>query len=136
VDRSFDASILKEAAEEFNGPSFNYQGWVDNENNVMWLDGDDVGIATFEYPGVYTVHWFFVSRGRKALTVAKAMIAKMFDDHEAQVLRGLTPVDLKAARWLAKKVGLTSYGVLEFPNGPHEIMMITKQDYLNQKEIN
>jgi hypothetical protein len=64
------------------------------------------------------------------------MIAKMFDDHEAQVLRGLTPVDLKAARWLAKKVGLTSYGVLEFPNGPHEIMMITKQDYLNQKEIN
>jgi hypothetical protein len=129
VDRSFDVQKLKEASEEFNGPHFDYEGWLANKNNVMWLDGDDVGLATFEYPGVYTVHWFFVSRGRQALHTAKAMLGKMFDEYDAKILRGLTPVNLKAARWLAKQAGLSSYGILDFKDGPHEIMCITKQDY-------
>lgn len=136
MQRSFDYKVMREAAEDFNGSSFDYEGWVKNKNNVMFVEGDDVGLATFEYPGVYTVHWFFVSRGRQALRNAQDMIGTMFDDFDARILRGLTPVDLKAARWLAKKVGLTSYGFLEFPNGTHEIMCITKQDYEQQKEKN
>lgn len=136
MDRSFDASKLREAAEEFNGADFNYQGWVDNHNNIMLVDGDDVTIATFEYPGVYTLHWFYVSRGRKAFEVARKALDKMFTEYDSKILRGLTPVELKAARWMAKKVGLKSYGMLEFPNGTHEIMCITKNDYEQQKEMN
>lgn len=134
MHRSYDFKLMKEASEEFNGPSFNYQGWLDNKNNVMLVDGDDVGLATFEYPGVYTVHWFFVSRGRQALRTAKLMLGHMFEVYDAKILRGLTPVNLKAARWLAKQAGLTSYGIVECLDGPHEIMCITRHDY--EKESN
>lgn len=127
--RSFDASKMKEAAGEFNPPSFDYQAWVDNLNNIMLVDGDDVGLATFEYPGVYTVHWFFVSRGKQAFDVSTEMVKQMFTRYDAKVLRGLTPIKYKGACLLVRRIGFTSYGIENIDNEPTEIFIMTKQDF-------
>lgn len=129
MHRSFDPEVMKEAAGEYNGPSFPYQKWVDNTKNVMLVDGDDVGLATFEYKGVYTVHWFYVSRGRAAIKMAREMLNLMFQDYGAEAIRGLTPTKIKSARWLARQVGCTSYGFETFPSGENEIFIMTKQEF-------
>jgi hypothetical protein len=135
ITRSFDPEVMKKAFELSPEPmpsGVSYEDWVGDINNFMLVEGDNVGLATYEYPGVYTVHWFFTARGREALKLAKRMLAVLFESSDARVVRGLTPVDLKAARWLAKQVGLTSHGVLTFADGKQcELMFVTKEEFYN-----
>lgn len=109
-----------------------YEEWTSDSHNYMFVEGDNVGLATHEYPGVYTVHWFFTERGRGAINMARKMLDALFNASDAQTIRGLTPKDLKAARWLAKQVGLTSHGIVEFSDGKQcELMFITKEEFYN-----
>ncbi len=133
ISRSFDPELLKKAFSRcpaYVTEGFDVQAWLNNPRNVMLTDEEDVGLATFEYPGVYTVHWFYERRGRKAIDLAREMIGVMFNEYGANAIRGLTAMELKAARWLAKQVGCKSYGVLKFSDGPHELLLMTKQDFL------
>jgi hypothetical protein len=103
----------------------------------MLVSDDDIGLATYEYPGMYTVHWFFVSRGRKAINLAKDMFDYMFKHHEAKALRGLTPEDKKAARWASRQTGMKSYGLVPNEKGKlHELFIITKEDFYKERETN
>jgi hypothetical protein len=135
ITRSFDPEVMKTAFTLSPEPmprEVSYEDWVGNVKNFMLVENDNVGLATYEYPGVYTVHWFFTARGREALKLAKRMLAVLFESSDAKVIRGLTPVDLKAARWLAKQVGLTSHGVLTFADGKQcELMFVTKEEFYN-----
>jgi hypothetical protein len=135
IIRSFDPEVMKhgfELSPEKMPSSFSYEGWLEDTRNVMLVKGENVGLATHEYPGVYTVHWFFTERGRGAINLAKEMLDELFKTTDAQTIRGLTPVDLKAARWLAKQVGLKSHGVMEFADGKEcEVMFITKEEFYN-----
>jgi hypothetical protein len=108
---------------------FDIEKWVGNENNRMYVHGKDVGLATYEYEGLYNVHWFFEeARGRAAIRLAQAMLKELFTDSSAKIVRGVTRADLKAARWLARQVGLTSHGFLELPEGFNEIFFMTKEE--------
>jgi len=133
LQRSFDPKLLEEALstvpDEKDG--VDYEAWINNHNNVMLVENDNVGLASYEYPGVYNVHWFYKSaKGRGAINLAKRMLTYMFE-HGAQTIRGLTREDHRAARWLAKQVGLTSYGFVQYPDEElrHEIMFITKDEF-------
>jgi hypothetical protein len=130
VNRSYDLHLLKQAGGMLErNDGFDWAHWLDDENNIMLIENDDVGLATFEYFGLYTVHWFYESRGRDAIGVAKRMIKWMFDNTGCQVIRGLTPIDIKPARWLAKHVGLKSYGTVSFADETCELMMTTKDTF-------
>jgi hypothetical protein len=139
ITRSFDPTVMEKAFapyERYHSPLMDFSAWVENLNNRMYVNEQgDVGLATFEYSGVYNVHWFFQSRGKEAIKVAKAMIDRLFKDTDAKIVRGLTPVDVKAARFLAKHVGFTSYGLVECPedDGPNEgvceLMLMTKEEF-------
>lgn len=139
IERSTDVDKLQWAfdmlpPEMMKGDSA--EKWLAKPANVMLVEGDNVGLATYEYPGVYTVHWFFTARGREAIKLARRMFKVMFDEYGAETLRGLTRVDLKAARWLAKQAGLTSYGFVTFKDGDeYEILFITKDEF-NRQELN
>jgi hypothetical protein len=114
---------------------FDFEGWVNDHHNVMLVLDDNVGLATFEYPGVYGVHWYFGSaRGRKAIELARSMLAWLFNHTDAQAIRGLTKANLKAARWASRQVGMTSYGIVECKTGEHELFCMTKEDFLKGKE--
>lgn len=130
--RSFDVSLLQEAAKRAPGSmneDFDFQGWLDNDKNYMLVCGNDVGLATFEYPGLYNVHWFFTSRGRDAIRMARSMLSEMFTKYGAEAVRGLTPANLKAARWASRQVGLKSYGVVHYPDGDYELFIMTKEEF-------
>lgn len=137
ITRSYDQKDFDEAIKLSPGHSEedDYGDWVNDPKNIMLIEDDNVGCAHLEYPGVYSVHWFFRSaKGRSAITLARKMCGEMFNTYGAQTLQGLTPTDNKPARWLAKQVGLKSYGFVTYPdNGPHELMYITKKEW---QEIN
>lgn len=128
ITRSFDHGLFKSVAQKFNGNSFSYEAWLANQNNLMYVVGDNVGLATYEYPGCYTVHWFFTARGKEALDLAFAMHDKLYRDG-AEITRGLTPIDLKEARYLAKRLGYETLEVMEFDDGFYDVMCLTKQAF-------
>ena len=101
----------------------------------MFVEGRSVGLATFEYPGVYTVHWFYTDehRGRKALDLAAEMIDALFTQSDAQTIRGITKANLKAARWACRQLGYTSHGLLTFSNGEHELFTMTKDQFYQNR---
>lgn len=47
------------------------------------------------------------------MDLATKMGFVMFDEYGAKLLRGLTPENLKGARWLAKQLGWKSQGFVE-----------------------
>ena|SRR5690349_4767935 len=114
-----------------NGDWNDYSGWLEDDRNIMAVDGKDTGLATYNYPGVYSVHWFFKSRGRDALNQARAMLDWLFQNSDAKAVRGLTKEHIKAARWLARQIGFTSYGIIEFADGPYELFCMTKEEFYN-----
>lgn len=136
MHRSFDPNDLREATqgyEEFVPPSI-IDSWVGNTKNYLFVEDGSVGLGTYEYPGLYTVHWFFrhAHRGRKAISLARKMLDALFQQSDAQAVRGLTRANLKGARWASRQVGLKSLGVVDCVTGPCEIFFISKDDFYKE----
>lgn len=130
VIRSFDPDAMKEASVAFNGNDFDYEGWLANHYNIMYVVDENVGLLTFEYPGVYNAHWFFKARGKEALDIAFSMLDDLFNRQGAKIIRGITPVGLRGARYLAKLLGFESLGVETYPDGEDcEIMCLSKAEF-------
>jgi len=135
--RSFDPDLLFEVTKDHRDlvPENIVQGWVENHRNIMFEKDGSVGLAAFEYPGLYNVHWFFKIKGREAIKLAREMLKELFTEYGAEAVRGLTRVDIKAARWASRQVGLKSYGIMPFPNGDCELFCMTKDEFF-EKENN
>jgi hypothetical protein len=131
IERSYDRQKLFEATKELrwmNSPEV-LDKWWSLPNNVMLVDGDDVGLATYEYPGVYTCHLYFKSKGRKAIKQGQAMLQHLFDNYDVTAVRGLIKKQFKAARWAARQMGWQSLGFVKFPNGEDELFYGTKEHF-------
>jgi hypothetical protein len=137
MERSFDPKLLREATEDFSFVSDEViEPWLADHKNYMYAEGDSIGLATYEYPGLYSVHWFFTGahRGRKAIDLAHSMLDALFHDTNAKAVRGLTKVELRGARWACRQLGLTSYGIMDFASGPCELFCTTREDFYKGKE--
>lgn len=136
ITRSYDPELMKTAVDMANNPSnegLDHKAWLADHRNMMYTEDGNVGLATFEYPGVYNLHWLFVTRGRGAFDMANRMLYKFFTETDCKTIRGLTPVDNRAACWLARQIGCTSYGTVECLTGPHELFLMTKEDFMDRK---
>lgn len=137
MQRSFDPKVMEEAMgryPELDHPGFDYEAWVGNKKHIMLREGDSVALGTCDYDGAYTAHFFYTVRGKEALDLAKRMLAEMFDTYGAKVMRGLTPVEYKAARWVNRKMGFKSLGIIDTDTGPHEIFCLTRAEYYNKEQ--
>lgn len=106
------------------------------EDNLMLVSGSNVGLAIYDGPGIYTVHWYYDVRGREAIDLGKAMIGMMFDHHGAKLLRGLIKTRLKASAWACRQLGFKSYGTIMFPeNDENEFFCMTKLEYDTMKGV-
>jgi hypothetical protein len=136
--RSYDPEILRKATTPYPESvpaNFDFEGWLANHRNIMYVVGDNVGLATYEYPGVYNAHWFFTARGKEALDIAFQMYDDLFNKQGAKAVRGITPVDLKGARYLAKRIGFISLGIIEeFSKGPSELMYLSREAFNTEQE--
>lgn len=105
--------------------------WFEIPECKMVISGDNVGLATYDYPGVYTVHWYYEVRGRQAIELAKEMCSVMFTDYGAETLRGIIKKRLKASRWATRQVGFKSIGFTTDAHGEEcEVLCATKDNFL------
>jgi len=133
--RSFDSDVMQKAFTLLpdDNSDIDFDAWLKDGNNVMLVSGEDVGCATYEYPGVYTVHWFYKSRGRAALNLAREMLHEMFTNYGMETARGLTPETIPQAIRLAKYMGFKSFDTIVFPDKevPYELLLLNKKEFYN-----
>lgn len=135
VVRSYDPEVLTAACEPYDyhfAPD--NATWLANHNNLMYVLGDDVGLGTYDFPGMYTLHWFYKSRGKAALNTCKRMIEKLIAEQDVKVLRGVIHMDNKPSRFLARRMGFKRISIEEFLDGPNELIYMTKEDFLQIKD--
>lgn len=109
--------------------------WLADPVNIA-LENDLGDIALFEYGlphhKVYSGHYIFKSRGRKAIEAARLFLDEIFNScYNINIVMGLTPVEYKAARWLTRQIGFTSYGIEELHNKDYELFILTKKEFEN-----
>lgn len=115
-----------------NADSVNAQEWVDNPKHIV-LENDDGDLALFE-PGikhVYSGHYYFKSRGRKAIEAGKSFLDEFFNTcYNIDVLTGLVPIKHLGARWLSRQLGFSSHGVVDYIDNKHyELFILTKKEF-------
>lgn len=133
--RCYDHRVLDAALEPYDYKMEpDNETWLKVPGNLAYTVGDDLGLATHDYPGLYAVHWFFKSRGLQAVKVCLSMLEKVFNEHGAEIVRGVTPIDNKPARRLAKYVGCETLCIEEYPDGLYEIMVLSKDRFNQFKE--
>lgn len=135
AERCYDPKVLDAALEPYGyHMEPDNKTWLEVPGNLAYTIGEDLGLATFDYPGLYAVHWFFKSKGLEAVKVCLTMLDKVFGEHGAQAVRGVTPIDNKPARRLAKYVGCETISIEEYPDGLYEIMILSKDRFNQFKE--
>jgi hypothetical protein len=135
ITRSYNKETLLKATEDLRwmNSEADLEHWWSFPNNIMLVDGDDVGLATYEYPGLYTCHLYFKSKGRQAIKQGRAMLNHLFDNYDAKAVRGLIKMKIPAARWAARQMGWQSLGVAHFPNGDDELFYGTKDNFKDKE---
>jgi len=93
---------------------------VSDQRNVCLTNGKDIAIFAFRGPGIFEGHLRFVSRGREAIKVGKAMLAEI----DARMIWGPTPVHLRHARWFQRQLGFVSHGIMATPAGDCELFVM------------
>lgn len=128
--RSFSADDLRDAISLYPAVNDNFDcdEWVENTNNIMLREGDSTGVFAYEYPGLYTGHYFFRVKGRAAINLAKEMLNEVFTKYGAQAVRGLTKTDNRPALWITRQLGFKSCGRIVTENGEHELFILNKED--------
>ena len=136
--RSFNLKNLLETVSPYLPiEGFYPREWLKDDNNIA-LTNSNNDFALFEHiDGLYTGHYFFNSRGKEAVKAATDMLDEIFSDtYSVNVIRGLSPLQELGARWLNRKLGFTSHGVVQTKAGPCELVILTKQEWNNKNGRN
>ena len=117
-------------------PCFWPPDWVASENNWALIDDHgNIGLLDYQRPGVYEPHLYFSDRGREALDRAKAMIAWVFDNTDAQELRGKTPILKRGAWWVVRMIGFKRTGMGHTEYCPVYESIMTRDMWHNKGKI-
>ncbi len=141
MTRFTDPKILKEAIKLYSETivGLDPDEWIKNPANIG-LQNDHEDVALFErqwrLPTSVTGHYFFKSRGRAAIKAGFDFLEEIFTGpYGVEMIIGLTPSDHKAALWINRKLGFRSEGEVETPQGPCHLVLLTKADWLQQKDL-
>lgn len=132
IERSFDIAGLTKALEHRPVSDFNPEHWLLDERNMAFTNQHgDFALFEADIPGVYTGHYFYNSRGKAAISFSKDVLREVFmGGHGVGVIRGMVPLYHVAARWMTRRLGFSSYGVVK-TDPPCELFLLTKQEYLH-----
>jgi len=134
VVRTFDADGFSQACEQVRDMAVGYdpEAWIANTDNVVLTDGEG-SYALFERTGLPHVavgHYLLKARGRDAIRVSREMLDEIFSgEYGFEIIQGFTPLTNLGARWMSKKLGFTSHGVVYEDGKPYEYVMLTKQEW-------
>lgn len=128
--RTYDVSLIEPAVKSFLGENHDIDviKWVQEPDNIV-LVNDNGDLALFEKRGTWQGHYYFKSRGRQAITAGLNFLDEVFNPcYNISVLTGLTPLTNLGARWLSRKLGFQSQGVINIDNQSFELFMMTNKD--------
>lgn len=130
--RVYNASAIAPAIKHFlkSEEKVDPIEWISQPANIVLVN--DLGdMALFE-PGIkhiYTGHYFFKSRGRTALNSGYQLLDELFNScYNINVLTGLVPLEHLGARWLTRRLGFTSHGVVQIDKH-YELFILTKEEF-------
>lgn len=106
--------------------------WLANPDNIALMNMDTEDVALFEHgiKDIYSGHYYFKSRGKKAVASAKILLDELFNScYNIDVVMGLTPLTYLAARWMSRHLGFSSQGVVHVKDKPYEMFVITKKEF-------
>lgn len=96
---------------------------ISDTRNVCLFTPEGGAMFAWRGPGIFEGHSFFRARGREAISLGRAILARLFLEHGARMVWGATPESLKAARWFNRQVGFTSLGMIDTPEGRCELFV-------------
>jgi hypothetical protein len=133
VDRIFDANLIAPAIKHFlrSDAIVDPIEWISNPDNIVLLN-DEGDMALFEkgIKEVYSGHYYFQSRGRKAITSGLELLDELLNScYNIKVLTGLVPIEHLGARWMSRRLGFTSHGVCHLNDKHFELFILTKKEF-------
>lgn len=134
VIRSYDPTLIAPAIKLFlkdNADKVDPVEWISDPKHIV-LVNDQGDMALFE-PGIkhiYSGHYYFKSRGRKAITSGLEFLDQFFNTcYNIDILTGLVPLEHLGARWLTRRLGFTANGVVSYGDKHYELFILTKKDF-------
>lgn len=130
--RTFDERVVLAAIRLYDKDTsgFDVAAWIaDHDNVALTNELGDVALFQQDIPHVANGHYFFHSRGWRAVTSARDFLREAFTDYDFRVIRGLTPVAHLGARWLSRQIGFTEQGVQQTARGPEMLVILTKKEW-------
>lgn len=131
--RTYDATLVAPAIKHFlrSEEKVDTIEWLSNPDNIVLVN--DVGdMALFEkgIKHVYSGHYYFKSRGRKAISSGLELLDELLNScYNINVLTGLVPLEHLGARWITRKLGFTSHGVVHLNDKHYELFILTKKEF-------
>lgn len=134
VYRSFSVGELDAVLENYPDlvQSFDCFAWLTDTRNIALQEEDSFGLFEWTEPDIYIGHYFFNVHGKDAIDLAERMLDKMFSEHKAKVIHGMTPKNNKAALWITRRLGFKSLGDIELPQGTCELFYKTAPEPLEE----
>lgn len=108
---------------------FDLAEWANEPDNWVLRDGSDAILLEGDNTSVYNLHWLLASRGRSAFLAAERLLGRAFNERNALILFGYTPVEMKAARWFNRKIGAVSTGLVRMDGILFEGFYMTPEVY-------
>jgi len=141
MDRLQDPMVFEERLHEPDlgdyFEKFNAFEWMADERNIVFLEGDSLGVFEYDIPHVYTAHYMFRShRGKEAKELSLNMLRKIKNEHDAKVIRGIIEVDNRASRWMTRQLGFKSHGIVDTIVGPCEIFTMNLNERFSEEDKN
>ena len=133
--RTYDTQLVQQVIEGLHDDGINIsaEDWLKVPTNIALVnDNEDVALFEIGFKDVYTGHYYFKSRGREAIKVARQFLDELFNTcYNIDVILGLTPISNLPARWLSRQVGFKSHGLVQGPKRHYEMFIITKKEFNN-----
>lgn len=132
--RVYDPHLIQDAFKQFMKTEDRVDPieWLANPDNiVLQNDRGDLGIFERGVAGYYSAHYWFKSRGRAAITAGTEFLDEIFNScYNITVMTGFIPLTHLGARWLTRRLGLKSYGVIHGLGPlPDEMFIITRDEF-------
>jgi hypothetical protein len=133
ITRSYDPTLIAPAIEFYlKSTSLVDPGeWIKDPSNIVLVNNDG-DIALFEkgIRDVYSGHYYFKSKGRKAIDNGKAFLDELFNTcYNVDILMGLCPITNLPARWMSRRLGFASQGAITYNDKHYELFVITKKEF-------
>jgi hypothetical protein len=116
-----DLNDITQLLKDVHGESLDPTALLSDIRNRLYFDERGGAIFAWRGPGIYEGHSFFRVRGRDAIKAGREVLTHILD---ARLVWGLTPESNRPARWFNRQVGFQSQGMLETPEGPHELFVL------------